>query len=96
MSLDEKDRVLSEVDRLKKAIYEENVVGCCLHIVFDDFNYNRTSGEFCLKYAQEKGHVICEAAAKAFLKLSDKQMKWMYDNPELSFSLVDFMPKELR
>lgn len=93
--MEERERRIMELERLKHAIYEDNPVGCCMHVFFDDFNYDRATAEFCLRYAQERGHLICEAAAKAALLLTDAQLKWMHDNPELTFDLAAFMPKEL-
>jgi hypothetical protein len=62
------------LNTLRDAIYEESCVGCCLHIVLDDFNIDRPSFEFCLGEAKKKGHPVCEAMASALLQLTDDEI----------------------
>lgn len=50
--------------------YERNGVGCCLHIALDDHNLSDGDLDFCVTWAQEKGHPFCEGLAKAIRAMS--------------------------
>ena len=68
------------IDRLKDAFYmlEGNGAGGSLHIVLDDNNWERSSVEFCLKYAQDAGDRAGIAFATLLLELTDEQLhEWL-------------------
>ena len=47
--------------------------GCCLHVLFDDGNYD--CAEFCLEYAAEHGHKECIACAEMAAKMTVTQLR---------------------
>ncbi len=58
-----------DAKELMGLIYEHNSVGCCGHIVFDDFNLEDESIQWCLDEALKEGHELCRRALQATLDL---------------------------
>lgn len=66
-----------EVESLVKAFYklDGNGAGGSLHIVLDDYNWERGHIEFCVGYAIEKGDAPGEWLARVLLMLSPSQRR---------------------
>lgn len=62
-----------QVAPMVRALYERSGAGCCLHVVLDDQNIDDKSVQFCVTYAQEKGHQECESLARILLRMSKTQ-----------------------
>lgn len=59
------------------AIYDspDGGAGCCLHIAIDDGNLDDLSIQFCVNFALERGHPVCEKAARLLLRMSGTQRR---------------------
>jgi hypothetical protein len=57
---------------LLRAIYDRSSVGCCLHVLADDGNYD--SAEFCADVARERGHEDCLRLALMLARMSRTQV----------------------
>ncbi len=55
---------------LIKKIYSRNGVGCCMHIVTDDYNLSTDSVQWCLNHATERNCQDCIDCAKVMLTLT--------------------------
>lgn len=66
-----------EIVPLAKAIYARpgGVVGCCLHIVLDDGNYEDGSVQYCLDQAIGFDHKDCVELARKLLLMSKTQRR---------------------
>jgi hypothetical protein len=62
-----------EVAPAVRALYARSGAGCCLHIVLDDGNVEDSSVDFCVRYAQEQGHLACEKLARTLRMMSRTQ-----------------------
>lgn len=51
-------------------LYDHSGVGCCLHIVTDDYNVEDDDVIFCVGFAKEQAHHDCAALAEKLLALS--------------------------
>ncbi len=60
------------------AIYEDHCTGCCLHIALDDGNLRDNHLESCAKWARERGHANCFAAAILLLGMTQTQRHFLY------------------
>lgn len=45
---------------LLRELYMRHGTGCCLHVVVDDHNAEDATVDFCIKWAQSRGHTFCE------------------------------------
>lgn len=54
-----------DLESVVRRIYSKSPVGCCMHIVLDDYNTHDTDLSFCLGLATARGHADCIAAAHA-------------------------------
>jgi hypothetical protein len=66
-----------EVLPLVRALYarEGGSVGCCLHIVLEDGNFEDGNVQHCYEYAIERGHEDCRVLAGILLLMSKTQRK---------------------
>lgn len=66
-----KSELIRTLDTLVKAIYEtpRGGVGCCLHIVLDDGNWEEEHVRWCLENAK---HGICKDVCELLLRLTDE------------------------
>lgn len=66
-----------EVAPLVRALLkrEGGAVGCCLHLVLDEPNYENGAVEYVLKEAQHAGHADCIEIAEKMLLMSRTQRK---------------------
>lgn len=64
-----------DVVPLIRAIYAspDGGVGCCLHILTDDDNYDCAAS--CLQYARKRGHELCARAAEMLTRMSPSQVR---------------------
>jgi len=76
--------IIDQFEELSRRIYARSGVGCCLHIVLDDPNYDDASVLFCLGEAKQKKHKDCEEMAKLLLKLSFTQRKKLANRDSLA------------
>lgn len=73
---------------LGRRIYDENLVGCCWHVVLDDHNFDDESIEFCAKYAQEnpncdtEGLCVKMAPIMRLLTERERSIAWLGDDHE--------------
>lgn len=54
-------------------LYEYNGVGCCLHIVTDDYNYEDAHVQYCLECARKNNHVLCIEIAERLSALTETE-----------------------
>ena len=54
---------------LMRMVYDHHSTGCCGHIVFDDFNLEDESIQWCLDNQKKDGHELCRRALQAALDL---------------------------
>jgi len=76
-----REKLKKDLNKLHTMIYEDNCVGCCLHIVLDDQNYDRESIKFCLNESVKKGHMICGLMCVGLSFLTDKDLEFLQENP---------------
>jgi hypothetical protein len=70
--------VVIRYNDLSVAIYNKSCVGCCCHIVLDDFNYEAHHVEFCLEEAKKNYCSTCKEMCELLLSLpSDEHRKVM-------------------
>jgi hypothetical protein len=62
--------IVERLDVLTKAIYELSAVGCCLHIVLDDGNWQPENIIWCWDRAK---HGVCREVAELLWLLTDEQ-----------------------
>lgn len=74
-----KSDFVRRLDVLIKAIYEtpEGGVGCCLHVVLDDSNWEREHVQWCFDNAK---HGICKEVAEMLLKINDEGRELALDH----------------
>ena len=58
-----------------RSIYGRHGAGCCWHIVLDDGNYERSSRDFCARYAQDANCVPCMKATPILQAASETQLR---------------------
>lgn len=54
-------------------VYAGHPAGCCLHIVLDDQNVSDSSVDFCIEWAREKKHALCEVLALMLRRMTKTQ-----------------------
>ncbi len=54
-------------------LYKRAPVGCCLHVVLDDWNVDNHSVDFCIEQARTQGHGQCEELARTLRAMSRTQ-----------------------
>lgn len=59
---------------LIQAVYRRHAAGCCLHVVTDDRNLERSNVEFVLDWARRAGHPDCVAAAEMMQRMTRSQI----------------------
>lgn len=72
-----KDRpTVEQIVPLVREIYatHDGGAGCCLHLVFDDGNFDRESVQYCLEWARERQHQLCIKLAELCLEMSPTQL----------------------
>lgn len=62
-----------EVLPLVRAVYARHVVGCCLHILTDDFNVSDADATSCVERARSLQHEDCLHAAEALQRMTRTQ-----------------------
>ncbi len=75
--------MISLVRALTDELYSEHsAVGCCLHVVTDDFNVRDEDVDFCIGLAREKNHPFCIDLATKYRALTLREralvlnMRW--------------------
>lgn len=58
-----------------RAIYDRHGAGCCWHIVLDDGNFERSSRDFCERYARDQNCVGCIEATPVLQAASETQLR---------------------
>ena len=56
-------------------LYEIDPVGCCMHVVTDDQNYDQKSIDLCLRQALERGHGRCQVIAAEYMA-TPRDRRW--------------------
>jgi hypothetical protein len=70
----DRDRpTVPEVLPLAQAVYRRSSVGCCLHILLDDYNVQSCDAQYCLDAARRAGHADCLAVAEALMRMTATQ-----------------------
>jgi hypothetical protein len=60
---------------LVQELYTRNAVGCCLHIVLDDYNISDSNVDFCYAEAVKAQHADCMALSLLLKQMSKTQRK---------------------
>jgi hypothetical protein len=63
-------------------LYEDNCVGCCMHIVTDDFNIEDEHVQFCIDYAKRKNHALCLEIGERLLELTEEERRVVLNVPD--------------
>ena len=72
-----------DVIPLVREIYRSHAVGCCLHILTDDGNVSNSDAQFCLDWAIEQGHPLCQRAAEMLVQMTRTQRWRVYTQPKV-------------
>jgi len=66
---------VSQVGPLAEALYRGpgGAVGCCLHVVLEDFNLDDASMQFCIDWAANAEHHHCSTLADLLWRMSPTQ-----------------------
>lgn len=53
-------------------------IGCCLHVLVDDGNIGDDTADFCLRWAEDRGHSFCFLVAEIIRSMSvtDRFRRW--------------------
>lgn len=68
-------------------LYTQSGVGCCLHIVTDDYNYEDSHVEYCLNYARKNNHALCIEIAERLSALTEAERIVVLNVPDYALDL---------